>query len=107
MSKPTVSAAGGAMPAEGQPPREREAYIEGFLRLKSLRLSIEETLDEMSDILDAVDADAPDRDPSRELLGVVDDINEVRCILEAAWMAAESISELEERAAMQTLLRVA
>jgi hypothetical protein len=48
------------MPAEGQPPRERETYVEGFLRLKALRLTLEKTLDEMSDILDAVDyAPAP------------------------------------------------
>jgi hypothetical protein len=37
MSKPTVSAAGGAMPAEGPPPRERETYEAGFLRLLALR----------------------------------------------------------------------
>jgi hypothetical protein len=49
MSKPTVSAAGGAMPAEG---REPKTYAAGFLRLMALRQSIEKTLHEMAALLD-------------------------------------------------------
>jgi hypothetical protein len=74
MPNPTVSAAGGAMLAEGH---------------KS------ETSSEA------------DRDPSRELLCVVDDINEVRYIIEATWMAVESIEEEEDKQSIQTLLSVA
>ena len=35
------------------PPRERETHVEGFTRLKALRLSLEKTLAEMAAILDA------------------------------------------------------
>jgi hypothetical protein len=52
MSKPTVSAAGGAMSAEGHKP---ETYAAGFLRLMALRQAIEKTLGEMAALLD-VDA---------------------------------------------------
>jgi len=55
MSKPTVSAAGGAMPAEGHKP---ETYASGFLRLMALRQSIEKTLHEMAALLG--DCDAPE-----------------------------------------------
>ena len=48
MSKPTVSAAGGAMPAEGHKP---ETYASGFLRLMALRQAIEKTLHEMAALL--------------------------------------------------------
>jgi hypothetical protein len=49
MSKPTVSAAGGAMPAEGH---KSETYAAGFLRLLALRQAIEKTLHEMAALLD-------------------------------------------------------
>jgi hypothetical protein len=56
MSKPTVSAAGGAMPAEGHKP---ETYASGFLRLMALRQAIERTLHEMAALLG--DLDEPER----------------------------------------------
>ena len=69
MSKPTVSAAGGAMPAEGHKP---ETYASGFLRLMALRQSIERTLHEMAELLDvdepegaAIPVRAPVRSPQR------------------------------------------
>jgi hypothetical protein len=69
MSKPTVSAAGGAMPAEGQKP---ETYASGFLRLMALRQSIEKTLGEMAVLLAddapegvAITVRAPVRDNQR------------------------------------------
>jgi hypothetical protein len=49
MSKPTDSAAGGAMPADGHAP---ETYASGFLRLMALRQSIEKTLAAMAELLD-------------------------------------------------------
>ena len=55
MSKPTVSAAGGAMPAEGH---KTETYAAGFLRLMALRQSIEQTLAAMAELLDV---DTPER----------------------------------------------
>jgi hypothetical protein len=48
MSKPTVSAAGGALSAEGPNP---ETYTAGFLRLLALRQAIEKTLHEMAALL--------------------------------------------------------
>jgi hypothetical protein len=48
-----------------------------------------------------------DPDPSRELLRVADDIDEVRYLIEAAWMAAESLVDNEDERAIQTLLSVA
>jgi hypothetical protein len=54
MSKPTVSAAGGAMPAEGRKP---ETYAAGFLKLMALRQAIDKTLGEMAALLDV---DAPE-----------------------------------------------
>jgi hypothetical protein len=54
MSKHTVSAVGGAMPAEGHKP---ETFAAGFLRLLALRAAIEKTLHEMAELLDV---DAPE-----------------------------------------------
>ena len=65
MSKPTASAAGGAMSAEG-----RETYAAGFLRLRVLRLSFERTLEEMGAVLDAVDAPPAATPEQRSLLDV-------------------------------------
>jgi hypothetical protein len=48
MSKRTVSAAGGAMPAPAHKP---ETYASGFLRLMALREAIEKTLHEMAALL--------------------------------------------------------
>jgi hypothetical protein len=48
MLKANVSAAGGAMPAEGHKP---ETYASGFLRLMALRQAIEKTLGEMAALL--------------------------------------------------------
>ena len=56
MSKPTVSAAGGVMAAEG---RETETYASGFLRLMALRQAIDKTLGEMAALLG--DLDEPER----------------------------------------------
>jgi hypothetical protein len=56
MSKPTVSAAGGAMPAEGH---KSETFAAGFLRLMALRQAIEKTLGEMAALLG--DLDEPER----------------------------------------------
>ncbi len=49
MKNNTASAAGGAMPAEGQKP---ETYAASFLRLLALRQSIEQTLAAMAALLD-------------------------------------------------------
>ena len=64
MSKFTVSAAGGAMPAEGQP---------------------------------------NDPDSSRELLRIADDLNDVRCLIDAAWRAAGSLTS-EQCNAMKAVI---
>jgi hypothetical protein len=47
-----------------------------------------------------------DPDPSRELLSIVDDLNDVRYLVDAAWMAADSLAK-EERSAMKALISVA
>jgi hypothetical protein len=60
------------MPAEGLPPRERETHAQGFARLRVLRLSLERTLDEMGEILDAVEA-PPEATPERRSLLDVDE----------------------------------
>ena len=52
MSKHPVSAAGGAMPAEGH---KSETYASGFLRLMALRQAIEKTLGEMAALLGDLD----------------------------------------------------
>ena len=65
MSKPTVSAAGGAMPAEGHKP-----------------------------------------DPNLELLDITDELFVIRCLVDAAWMAADNLAR-EERDAMKAVLNVA
>jgi hypothetical protein len=67
MSNPTASADGGAMP-----PRERETHAQSFARLRVLRVSIERTLDQMGDILDAADA-PPEATPERRALLDVDE----------------------------------
>ena len=64
MSKPTVSAAGGAMPAEGHKP---ETYAASFLRLLALRQSIEQTLAAMAALLDGEPEGVPI--PVRALVG--------------------------------------
>jgi hypothetical protein len=107
MSKPTVSAAGGAMPAEGQPPREREAHAEGFLRLKALRLSIEKALDDMSKILDAVEAPPAATPEQRSRAGAAtrigDGLDVSKALVDAAYMAAGDLQDFQ-REAMRTLL---
>jgi hypothetical protein len=65
----TVSAAGGAMPAEGQP-------------------------------------NHADPDSSRELLRIADDLNDVRYLIDAAWMAAGNLTT-EQCNAMKAVIVVA
>ena len=97
MSKPTVSATGGAMPAPAQP----ETYAGGFARLRVLRLSIERTLDEMGAVLDAVDAPAARREPNPSKMG--DQIDIIKGMVDAAYMAAGDLHDFQ-RAAMRSLL---
>ena len=47
-----------------------------------------------------------DPDPDHELLQVVDDIYLIRCLIEAAWMAAVSLTK-EQCGAMRTVLNEA
>jgi hypothetical protein len=137
MSKPTVSAAGGAMPAEGQNAPSLLNIAESLDQTRSLIvaasnltaaiddtqgqglhaviLAAEEKFGEAHDwFLERYGA-APtseptpspaDPDPSRELLSIVDEINDVRYLVDAAWMAADSLTK-EERNAMKALTGVA
>jgi hypothetical protein len=68
MSKTTVSAAGVAMPAEGQP--------------------------------------NPGHEHRLELLNIENHIDEVRHLLEAAWMAVNSMEVGDEQAALHTLITI-
>ena len=47
-----------------------------------------------------------DPDPEHELLEIVDDLFKVRCLVDAAWMAADSLGK-EERDPMKELLNIA
>ena len=97
MSKPTVSAAGGAMPAEG-----RETHTQSFARLRVLRLSLERSLDEMGAVLDAVDdPPAARREPNPSKMG--DQIDIIKGMVDAAYMAAGDLHDFQ-RAAMRSLL---
>jgi hypothetical protein len=136
MSKPTVSAAGGAMPAEGHPPsllniaesldQTRSLIIAASnlaaaiddtqgQGLHAVILAAEEKFGEAHDwFLDRYGASptsdptpAPaDPDPSRELLSIVDDLNDVRYLVDSVWMAADSLTK-EECNAMKAVIGVA
>ena len=123
MSKTTASAAGGAMPAEGQP-----HIAEAFEQTRSLIIAASNlavTEDDIHAVICAaeekftiafdwfkagheqrVSAQASrqaEPDPNHDLLNVVDDIYPIRCLVEAAWMAATDLTK-EQCRAMQTVL---
>lgn len=123
MSKPTVSAAGGAMPAEGQP-----NIAEAFEETRSLihaASSLAVTEDDIHSVISAAEdkfavafewfkagheqrvsapvANPAGPDPDHELLPIVDAIYPIRCLIEAAWMAATDLTK-EQCGAMQTVL---
>jgi hypothetical protein len=126
MSKPTVSAAGGAMPAEGQNAPSLLNIAESLDQTRSLIvaasnlaaaiddtqgqglhaviLAAEEKFGEAHDwFLDRYSASPTseptsspaDPDPSRELLSIADEIDEVRYLIDAAWMAAGELAKEE------------
>ena len=152
MSKPTVSAAGGAMPAEGRPSHAQTATKIGdeldiikalvdaaYMASNELtdfhREAMRRLLDETSSKVGWVQKEfteiycggyidvgkrepaaaasrtpagkgADDSDASRELLSIVDEIDEVRYLVDAAWMAADSLTK-EECNAMKAVTSVA
>jgi hypothetical protein len=123
MSKSTVSAAGGAMPASGQP-----NIAEAFEETRSLihaASSLAVTEDDIHSVISAAEdkfaiafewfkagheqrvsapvASPAGPDPDYELLRIVDAIYPIRCLVEAAWMAATDLTK-EQCGAMQTVL---
>jgi hypothetical protein len=137
MSKHTASAAGGAMPAEGHetPSLLTIANVLDetgnlIIAASNLAAAIDDTQGQgLHAVICAAEEKfevahdwflerygaSPTSDPtpspsdpaSRELLGIADDIDEVRYLIEAAWMAAESLVDNEDERAIQTLLSVA
>jgi hypothetical protein len=131
MSRTTASAAGAAMPAEGQP-NIADAFDETrrlIIAASNLAAALDDTqaLGLHAVICAAEDkfmvahdwfeaghkqgASAPiaspaDPDPDHELLHVVDDVYPIRMLIECAWMAAVSLTK-EECGAMQTVLNEA
>jgi hypothetical protein len=133
MSKPTVSAAGGAMPAEGQfVPRARlgariniaDAFDQtrGLIiaasnmaaaledteaqGLHPVILAIEEQFEITRDWFLTRHAGAPTSAPSLDLLDIVDELGMIRSFVEAGWMAAASLPK-DECDALQNVLGVA
>ena len=126
MSKPTASAAGEAMPAEGQP-NIADAFEQTRLLIiaaSNLAAALDDTQAQgLHAVICAAEdkfevarlwfeaghkpiASLADPDPDHELLHAVDDIYVIRCLIEAAWMAAVSLTK-EECGAMQTVLNEA
>jgi hypothetical protein len=128
MSKPTVSAAGGAMPAEGQ--NIADAFDETRrLIIAASNLAAAAALDDtQAQGLHAVICAAEDKfmvahnwfeagghkqgasateashpDPDYALLRVVDEIYPIRSLIECAWMAAADLRE-DQCGAMRTVL---
>ena len=124
MSEPTASAAGGAMPAEGQP-----NIADAFEQTRSLIIAASNLAAALGDtqaqglhaVICAAEqqfevarlwfeaghapiaSPAVDPDPERELLHIVDEVDEVRYLIDAAHMAAGSLS-VEETRPMQAVL---
>src|ERR1700722_4705437 len=91
LSAQRASADGGAMP-----PRERETHAQGFARLRVLRVSLERTLDQMGEILDAVDAPPEPTPERRALLDVAEPLDQTQnLIIAASNLAASSDPYLE------------
>jgi hypothetical protein len=152
MSKPTVSAAGGAIPA-GRPTHEPNptgmsdqidvikaladaAYMAAGDLEDFQREAMRSLLDDISSKAGVVQKDfvefycggyvgadgepvappparpiaaksaAGDPDLKRELLQIVDEVNEVRYLVDAAWMAAEMLT-FEESSAIKSVLSIA
>jgi len=126
MSEHTASAAGAAMPAEGQP-----NIADAFEQTRSLIIAASNLAAALDDTqaqgLHTVICAAEDKfmvahdwfeaghkpitvpadpDPDHELLHIVDDIYPIRMLIECAWMAAVSLTK-EECGAMQTVLNEA
>jgi hypothetical protein len=128
MSKPTASAASEALPASGQP-----NIAEAFDETRRLIIAASNLAAGIDDIqaqglhavicaaeekfMVALDwyeagghkqgASAPiDLDPKRDLLHIVDEVNEVRYLVDAAWMAAEMLT-FEESSAIKAVLSIA
>ena len=55
----------------------------------------------------AMPAEGHDPDPSRELLGIVNDIDEVRHVLDAIWMAVDGLEIGDKQAALHAVLDIA
>jgi hypothetical protein len=137
MSKPTVSAAGGAMPASGQP-NIADAFDETrrlIIAASNLAAAIDDTQAQgLHAVICAAEekfmvalgwfeaggheqrvsapiARAADPDPRRDLLHICDDIDEVRHLIEAVWMGVEALSDVEHdreaQSALHAVLNVA
>ena len=128
MSKTTASAAGGAMPASGQP-NIAEAFEQTRLLIiaaSNIAAAIDDT---QAQGLHTVIITAEDKfkvafdwfkaghvsliaspahpDPDRELLHIVDDIDEVRYLIEATWMAVDNLSDREAQNPLHAVLSIA
>ena len=124
MSEHTASAAGGAMPTEGQP-NIADAFDETrrlIIAASNLAAALDDT---QAQGLHAVICAAEDKfmvahdwfeaghkpiaavpadpDPEHKLLEIVDAIYPIRCLIEAGWMAATDLTK-EQCGAMQTVL---
>ena len=110
MSEHTASAAGGAMPAEGQPNiadafEETRSLIHAASSLAvteadihSVICAAEEKFTIAFDWFKAGHAPIPspaDTDPNHDLLDAVDEINVVRHLIEAAFMASSALLRAE------------
>ncbi|MFZ2107504.1 MAG: hypothetical protein WAV18_19375 [Roseiarcus sp.] len=125
MSKPTASADGGAMPASGQPPNIAEAFEQTrSLIIAASNLAAADETPGLHAVICAAEeqfkvafdwfkaghapiaSPAADPDPERELLHIVDEINVVRHLIEAAHMASGALVR-EECDALQNVLNIA
>ena len=126
MSEHTASAAGAAMPTEGQP-----NIADAFEQTRSLIIAASNLAAALGDtqaqglhavIIAAEEqfkvafdwfeaghkpiASPADPDPERKLLEIVDNVYVIRCLVDAAWMAADSLIK-EERDPMKSVLNIA
>ena len=132
MSKPTVSAVGGAMSASGQPniadafDQTRHLIIAASNlaagpdpykeALHAVIIAAEEQFGIAHDWFLGRRDSAPtsgqtsseaDRNLRLELLDIVNNMDEVRYLVEATWMAVESLSDTDEQAPLHVVLSVA